>query len=201
MYNDLISAIMLGVNNRKNIMKNINEKVNAKKQSRDNLISMSNKVVQEWFKQEDAFDKSAQALADIVRKNITTKQGKINLERIAVIKLETDGIDKAKSFKSTVSRIGKQLGVKETLKVSEKKGTAKFSAPSNSGKGGNNQKAQPKDNSDTIKKFKDSVVKGFKTLSLQDQKDLIDRLQVEWGSKKALANVNKAPAKKVANQK
>jgi len=181
-------------------MKNINEKVNAKKQTREQLISQSNAVVKEWFKQEDAFDKSAQALADIVRKNITTKQGKIHLERIAVIKLTTDGIDKAKSFKSTVSRIGKQLGVKDTLKVSEKNGTAKFSAPSNSGKGGNNQKAQPKDNSDNIKKFKDDVVKGFKTLSLQDQKDLLSRLNVEHLTKVQLAKAP-APVKKVANKK
>jgi len=182
--------------------KSINETVNAKKQSREQLISQSNKVVQEWFKQEDAFDKSAQALADIVRDNIKTKQGKVHLERIAVIKLTTDGVDKAKSFKSTVSRIGKQLGVKETLKVSEKNGTAKFSAPSTSGKGGNNQKAQPKDNTETIKKFKDNVVKAFKTLSLADQKDLLSRLNVEHGTKLQLATGGTVTTKKkVANQK
>jgi len=183
--------------------KSINETINAKKQSREQLISDSNKVVQEWFKQEDAFDKSAQALADIVRKNIKTKQGQVHLERIAVIKLTTDGIDKAKSFKSTVSRIGKQLGVKDTLKVSEKNGTAKFSPPSNSGKGGNNQSDKPKkDNTETIKKFKDSVVNGFKTLSLADQKDLLSRLNVEHATKLQLATGGTVTTKKkVANQK
>ena len=189
-------------------MKNINNKVVKKAESFTAMVKGSDKVVSKWFDTESILDKSSLTLGMIVKDNITTAQGRVHLARIGLIKLIHQGEKSAKSFKTRVSQIGKELGVKHTMKVSVKNQEVKFSVPSNSGKGGNNQKEgdttakQPHAMSVDAKKVISSIEKAFASLSIADQSDLLKRLTANHQSKVVLAGKTREKTiKKVANQK
>ena len=189
-------------------MKNINNQVVKKAESFNAMVKNSDKVVGQWFDTEIALEKSAKTLGGIITDNITTAQGRIKLARIGLIKLIHQGEKSAKSFKTRVSQIGKELGVKHTMKLSVKNQEVKFSLPSNSGKGGNNQKdgdttaKQPHAMSVDAKKVISSIEKAFASLSIADQSDLLKRLTAEHQSKVVLAGKKRTETiKKVANQK
>jgi len=189
-------------------MKNVNNQVVKKAESFTAMVKNSDKVVGQWFTTELALEKSAKTLGDIITDNITTAQGRIKLSRIGLIKLIHQSEKSAKSFKTRVSQIGKELGVKHTMKVSVKNQEVKFSLPSTSGKGGNNQKdgdttkKQPHAMSVDAKKVISSIEKAFASLSIADQSDLLKRLTADHQSKVVLAGKTREKTiKKVANQK
>ena len=189
-------------------MKNINNQVVKKAESFSAMVKGSDKVVGQWFTTELALEKSAKTLGGIITDNITTAQGRIKLARIGLIKLIHQGEKSAKSFKTRVSQIGKELGVKHTMKLSVKNQEVKFSLPSNSGKGGNNQKdgdtakKQPHAMSVDAKKVISSIEKAFASLSIADQQDLLKRLTADHQSKVVLAGQKRTDTiKKVANAK
>jgi len=190
-------------------MKNVNNQVVKKQESFTAMVKGSNKVVGQWFTTETALEKSAKTLGGIITDNITTAQGRIHLARIGLIKLIHQGEKSAKSFKTRVSQIGKELGVNHTMKLSVKNQEVKFSPiDEKQGKGGNNKKdgdttkKQPHAMSVDAKKVISSIEKAFSSLSIADQSDLLKRLTAEHQSKVVLADKKRTETiKKVANQK
>ena len=205
MYNDLISAIMLGVNNRKNIMKKtINKTIETKNNNFATALKSSDPIVQSFFKAEDNESEARGVQMNIIIENIKTVQGRIHLATIGRLKLEHKGKDSADSFVRHIAKLVREGKVQQpkvkgkdiSLKNSKKKGI-NWSPKAEAKPTADKPKADTKVDA---KKVKADIRALFDKLDLADQQSLVAELDASVKAEVALRSLNKAPAKPKAKK-